>query len=161
MRTGVSLFWLAQRADQRQAVHLRQHAVDDGDVIGALERQIVSGDAVIGLVGDVPGLAEGLGEIGGRVAVVFDDEDAHVGHIANPGRLRPKRNGGRSSGGLIRTCRHLVGVARAGICATADLDGRARYARAGDKPMNPSVHFMSASRVAAGRRVLRTRASAA
>jgi hypothetical protein len=29
-------------------------------------------------------LAERLGEILSRVPVVFDDEDAHVRHIANP-----------------------------------------------------------------------------
>ena len=51
------VFLLAKRADQREAVHFRQHAVDDGDVIGAFERQIVSGDAVIRLVGDMSGLA--------------------------------------------------------------------------------------------------------
>src|ERR1700690_913064 len=38
------VFLLAKRADQREAVHFRQHAVDDGDVISAFERQIVSGD---------------------------------------------------------------------------------------------------------------------
>ena len=40
----------AQGGDQRQAVHLRQHAVDDGDVIAALVRQVVAADAVGGVV---------------------------------------------------------------------------------------------------------------
>jgi len=32
----------AQRADQRQPIHLRQHAVDDGDVITAFLGKIVA-----------------------------------------------------------------------------------------------------------------------
>jgi hypothetical protein len=32
------------------------------------------------------GLFERLGQIRSRVAIVFNNEDAHVGHIAKPGR---------------------------------------------------------------------------
>ena len=40
----------AQGADQRQAVHLRQHAVDDGDVVAAFLGEVVAADAVGGVV---------------------------------------------------------------------------------------------------------------
>ena len=66
-----------QLADQRQAVELRQHAVDDQHIVVAVERHAEAVLAVAGAIGDVPGLAEGFDQIVGRVAVVFDNEQAH------------------------------------------------------------------------------------
>ena len=68
----------AQRADHRQAVALRQHAVDDQDVVLPVERQAEPVLAVGGVVGHVADLAEGLDQVVGRVAVIFDDEEAHA-----------------------------------------------------------------------------------
>ena len=67
----------AQRADQGQPVHFRQHAVDDGDVVTAVERHVVAAHAVVGDIDHMSGFAKGLRQIGGGVAVVFDDEDLH------------------------------------------------------------------------------------
>ena len=71
----------AQRGDERKAVHLRQHAVDDGHIIAALMGEIVARDAVGGVVDGMAGLAERLDEIARGVAIVFDDEDAHGAHL--------------------------------------------------------------------------------
>ena len=131
---------IAQRADQRQPVHLRQHAIDDGHVITAFDRHVVSGDAIVGEIDDMARLAKRLGEIGRRVAVVFDDEDAHGGYIAIPAPRRPKE-WRQVLGGLDKDlpppCRGRAG----GECATADwTEGRAsRWA--GDKPKIPYRPF--------------------
>ena len=65
-------------ADQRQAVALRQHAVDHQHVVvaGFGERQAFL--AVGGEIGDVADFAKRLDQIVGGFAVVFDDQKAHV-----------------------------------------------------------------------------------
>ena len=68
-------------ADHRQAVALGQHAVDDQHVVVAVERQREPLLAVRRLVGDMADLAEGLDQIVGGVAVVFDDQQAHGGPL--------------------------------------------------------------------------------
>ena len=60
-----------------QAVELRQHAVDDQDVVLAVERMREPLLAVARKVGDMADLAEGLDQVVGGVAVVFDDQEAH------------------------------------------------------------------------------------
>ena len=67
----------AQRADHRKAVALGQHAVDDQHVVAAVERQREAVLAVGRVFGHMADLAERLDEIVRRVAVVFDDEQAH------------------------------------------------------------------------------------
>ena len=67
----------AQFADDRQAVALRQHAVDDQDVVIAVERHRETLLAVGGVVGDMAGLAKGADEVVRGVAVVFDDQESH------------------------------------------------------------------------------------
>ena len=66
-----------QARDQREAVHLRQHAVDDQNVVAAFVGEVVAGDAVGGVVDGMAGFAQRLDEIGGGFAVVFDQQDAH------------------------------------------------------------------------------------
>jgi len=63
--------------NQRQAVQLRQHAVDDERVVVFLARQVQAVVAARRDVGRMPGLAEAFFYVrrGGRV--VFDDEYAH------------------------------------------------------------------------------------
>ena len=67
-----------KRADHRQAVALRQHAVDDQHVVvaGLGKRQAFL--AVAGEIGDVTDLAKRLDQIVGGLAVVFDDQKAHL-----------------------------------------------------------------------------------
>ena len=76
-RRAVAL--LAQRADQRQAVALGQHAVHHQHVVIAAVGQREALLAVGGEIGDVPDFAKRLDEIVGGVAVVFDNQKAHAG----------------------------------------------------------------------------------
>ncbi len=69
----------AQGADHREPVELRQHAIDDQDVVLAVHRQREPLLAVGGEVGNVPDLAEGLDQIVGGIAIVFDDQQTHDG----------------------------------------------------------------------------------
>ena len=63
---------------------MRQHAVDDQHVVGAVERQREPVLAVGGPVRHVADLAERLDEIFRGVAVILDDEQAH-GRVLDPG----------------------------------------------------------------------------
>src|SRR5271166_2297675 len=81
---GSLVLLVAQGADQRQSIHFRQHPVDDRDVIAALRRHVVSGDAVDGVIDHMAGLAERFDQVGRRVAVVFNDKNAHDSYIASP-----------------------------------------------------------------------------
>ena len=99
----------AQFADDREAVALGQHAVDDQDVVLPVERQRQPLLAVRRLVGDMADLAEGPGDVVGRVAVVFDDQEAHGGPLLVRSILaksgRPRLSGLANSargGGLLR-----------------------------------------------------------
>ena len=76
--TGVVDALGAQRADDRKAVTLGQHAVDDQHVVVAVEREREALLAVGRLVRDMADLAKRLDQIVGRVAVVFDDQKAHA-----------------------------------------------------------------------------------
>ena len=68
----------AQRAQHRQPVHPRQHAVEDDRVVAARARQEQPLAAVAGMVDDVAALAEPLDQIGGGLAIVFDDQKFHI-----------------------------------------------------------------------------------
>src|SRR5262249_58544535 len=67
----------AQRADQGQAVELRQHAVDDEHIVLAVKRQREAFLAVEGLIGNVADFAKRLGEIIRSVVIILDDEQTH------------------------------------------------------------------------------------
>ena len=68
---------LAQARDQRQPVHLRQHAIDEQHVIVAVARARIAGEAVRRMLRDMALLAKSLDEIVARLAIVFDNENAH------------------------------------------------------------------------------------
>ncbi len=70
---------VAQLRDQREAVALGQHAVDDQHVVVAVERERQTRLAVAGELGHVAGLAQRLLQIVGGFAVVLDDKQAHGG----------------------------------------------------------------------------------
>ena len=84
----------AQGPDHRQPVELGQHAVDDQHVVLAVERLREPFLAVGGEVGHMPDLAEGLDQIVGGIAVVFDDQETHgdptsLGARCSPARAEP------------------------------------------------------------------------
>ena len=93
MSTGVSFFCARNADDQRKAVHLRQHSIDDRNFIAALVRQVVAAHPVGGVIDEMAGFAERLDEIGGGVAIVFDDENPHGSPIHD--RLLGQSTGGR------------------------------------------------------------------
>ena len=67
----------AQFLDDRQAVALRQHAVDDQHVVAAIRRHRRTGIAVGGVVGHVSRLAQRLGKVGRGFLVVLDQKYPH------------------------------------------------------------------------------------
>ena len=71
----------AQAANQREPVHLGEHAIDDQHVVATDARHVIAGQTVIGGVRDVPGFAECFDEVLGRLGVVFDDQNSHGRHI--------------------------------------------------------------------------------
>ncbi len=71
--------------DHGQAVALRQHHIDDGDVVGVLPGAIERRVAVGGMIDGESGLAQAARDEIGNRRVVFDDQRAHVGIIP----LRP------------------------------------------------------------------------
>ena len=81
MRIGVWTSLCAQFADQRQAVALGQHSVDDQHVVFALQGQREALLAVSGLVGHVPDLAKSARDVVSGIAVIFDNEDSHGGPV--------------------------------------------------------------------------------
>ncbi|MDF9790544.1 hypothetical protein M2440_001245 [Methylorubrum extorquens] len=68
---------LAQGAHERKPVELRQHAIDDQHVVIALTGERIAVEAVARMVHRVPGFPERFDQIGGGLAVVLDDEQAH------------------------------------------------------------------------------------
>ncbi len=68
---------LAQFANDRQAVHPRQHAVDHHDIVAIGLGQMQAVEAVGGVIYDVPALVQTFDEKCGRILVVFDYEYAH------------------------------------------------------------------------------------
>ena len=61
----------------RETVALRQHAIDDQDVVLAVERERLALLAVGGVIGDVADFAKRLDQIVGGVAIVLDNQKAH------------------------------------------------------------------------------------
>ena len=75
---------LPQLIDERKAVALRQHDVDDGHVVRRLQRRAHAALAVGGMVNDEAGLAQAAcDEIGNR-GIVFDDEGPHRSVLLKP-----------------------------------------------------------------------------
>ena len=72
----------AHRLQQRQAVEVGEHAVEDQGVEAAVERVHQALAAGGGGLDGVAGLAQALGEVVAGVGVVLDDEDA-AGHAAS------------------------------------------------------------------------------
>ena len=79
---------LAQAADQRQAVHLGQHAINDQHVVAALAGARITFEPVANAFRKMASLTKRLREITGSFLIVFDNENAHPRHIAI---LRGKR----------------------------------------------------------------------
>ena len=69
---------LAQRADHGQAVALGQHPVDHEHVVVAAVGHRQALLAVAGEIGDMADFTERLDQIVGGLAVVFDDQQAHL-----------------------------------------------------------------------------------
>ena len=67
----------AQRAEHRQPVHARQHAVEDDRVVTARGGEEQALASVARLVDRIAALAQTLDQIGGGFAIVFDDEELH------------------------------------------------------------------------------------
>ena len=70
---------LAQRADQGQAVALGQHPIDHEHVVIAAVGERQAFLTIAGEIGDITDFTERLDEIVGGFAVVFDDQQAHLG----------------------------------------------------------------------------------
>src|SRR5919107_1843529 len=87
---------LAKGAHEGEAVELRQHAVDDEDIVLAARRHGIAVEAVGRVVGDMPCLAERLNEVGGGLAVVLDDQNTHEETYTASGPL----TAGRREAGL-------------------------------------------------------------
>ena len=85
---------LAQGPDQGEAVELRQHAVDDEDVVVPALGHAVSVEPVGRVIHHVARLAEGLDEVGRRLAIILDDQDAH----GETPPARARRRTGRTTG---------------------------------------------------------------
>ena len=71
-------FGRAQRAQNRQTVHARQHAVENDGVVVPGTREKQSFAPVIRTVDRVAALVQTLGQVSGGFAIVFDDEDLHL-----------------------------------------------------------------------------------
>jgi hypothetical protein len=67
----------AQLAADFQPVHAGQVEVEHDGVEIVDDRQVQAGDSVGGIVHGVAAVLEIVTEVGGDIAVVFDDEDAH------------------------------------------------------------------------------------
>ena len=68
---------LAQVLNQAQSVQVRQHAVDDQQVERPDRSHQQAFPPVLGDLGAVPALAQTLGQILRRIAIVLDDQNAH------------------------------------------------------------------------------------
>ena len=97
--SGRRVILLAQRTDQREPVKTRQHAVDHQDVITAALGHGVAFQTVTGMVGDMAGLAEGLGQIGRSLGIIFDDQQSHRPSLSQNDE---KRQAGGYASGLPR-----------------------------------------------------------
>ena len=67
----------AQRVDERQPVHARQHDVHDGDVERCRQRPLETGPAVRRHLDDKPGFAQPLLNEPRNGRIVFDEQDPH------------------------------------------------------------------------------------
>ena len=67
----------AQGGDDRQPVEARQHAVDDHGVEAAVARAFEAVAAFVGVVHAMAAFGQALQQIGGGLAVVLDQQDAH------------------------------------------------------------------------------------
>src|SRR5581483_2211920 len=72
----------AHRFDQREAVALRQHHVDDRDVVRLDARKVEAGVAVARVIHGKPRLAQPPGHELGDGRVVFDEQRPHVYGLA-------------------------------------------------------------------------------
>ncbi len=110
---------LADFFDQLEAIHLGQHAVDNGDVVRPRKRQREAGVAVGGFIDHMAGLLQALNQVPLCFEIVFHNKDAH--------RLRLLRVTGRGSapaaatGGWGHRRRHgyRTGFALGGTRSTA------------------------------------------
>ena len=77
-RTGVLTPAGAHRLDDGEAVDARQHAVDDQQLVALVggERQAFA--AVGDAVDDMAVLAQPVGDVGGGIGIVLDQQDLHV-----------------------------------------------------------------------------------
>ena len=78
MSAGVR-FPFPQGADQRQAVAFRQHPVDHQHVVVAGVGEGQTFLAIAGQISNVTDLPERLDQIVSGLAVIFDDQKAHLG----------------------------------------------------------------------------------
>src|SRR5262249_60765123 len=120
-----------------------QHAIDDEDVILAVERMGEAFLAVGGQVGHMPDLAECLRQIVGGVAVVFDDQETHdecaVSRISDVPR-----------GGTILDCTNHSGTISQCPWRRPGRPLRARNARGGGLTRHPSTNSAPAGAAEAG-----------
>jgi hypothetical protein len=91
---GGADFGAAERRHQRQPVHRRQHTVDDQRVVAAGTRHEQAGTPIGRVVDDIAALGEPLGDIGRRLAVVFDNEKLHTMADHSQPEVRGEGQGG-------------------------------------------------------------------
>src|ERR1700678_848294 len=118
---------LADLLDELQPIDLRQHAIDDGHVIGSRQRKRETDLAVGRVVDDVTRFLETVHQIALRLEVVFNDKNAHSRtpdlsmpiHNAHSQRGprrqqqrggwgRYRRRGGRAARTEVRDARYAV-----------------------------------------------------
>jgi hypothetical protein len=95
----------AQFTDDGQSVAARQHAVDDGNIVGVLGAHEEAALAVACVIGNNTGLAKRLGEIGRRLEIIFDNQNLHMHDITCRGLLGTTRIG--SIHGMLASGCHL------------------------------------------------------
>ena len=67
----------AQHAHDIPAVHIRQHDVEDQQIVIAGHRQVIAVEAVIGQVDDEAGLGEPFGQVLSGFLLIFDNQNLH------------------------------------------------------------------------------------
>ena len=93
----------AQRRDDREPVHARQHAVDDHRIEPFAGGQKQTLPSVFGVVDGMAAFLEALDEERGGFAIVLDDQEFHLSYFVRapvPGRhgaVRDLCNAGRIS----------------------------------------------------------------
>ena len=114
---------LADLLDELQPIELRQHAIDDGHVVGSRQRQRETDLAVGGVVDDVTRFLETVHQIALRLEIILNDENPHS-HTPDPSMptLKPgprrqqqrggwgrcRRRGGRTTRTEIRDARYAM-----------------------------------------------------